>query len=207
MITKLTRLALAAGIVASASACGSSIHGHAASSHAIQSENATKSSGIGHRLADRQVHKQVRPIIEGSFVQAYASLPEVVRHSSLVVIATVSPVHKLVPADEKGSGPIKATVTPVRAESVLKGTMKPGKVIQLRQLGDSSDSLPDDWSIVRPGTYVLFLGQFEFHRGHPLSQYVPLAVYSKVTNTNWERAGDYPTLPKTITSTELVRLI
>ena len=75
-----------------------------------------------------------------SWVTSYNSLGDVGRDSSVIVQGEVIPGRRQVPAAESTtsglSAGLLASVSPFRVTRSLKGTIRPGQVILVRQIGD-----------------------------------------------------------------------
>ena len=111
--------------------------------------------------------------IDGPVVHGYASLSEVNTDSTEVVVGT--PVKAAIggAADEAGNSDLRAYLTTVKIDRVLRGPLGPGTEIILRQIAGPNEPTPAGYQLTDGAEYVFFLQPFTFGSGTaPTGQYV-----------------------------------
>lgn len=126
--------------------------------------------GNSHPGASRQPQtNQSGNQVEVSRARTYQNMSELRRDATAVLRVTATAHRRSTAADQAGQGPLQATLTTVRVDKVLSGSLAPGKV-QIRQLsspGGPSEDLPP--LLVAGQAYYLYVMPFEFVHGHPIA--------------------------------------
>lgn len=107
--------------------------------------------------------------VEVSRSKTYQSMPEIRKDSTAVIRVTATATQKSAAADQAGQGPLQATLTTVRVDKVISGSVAPGgvRIRQLRTPGAQSEDLPP---VLTTGqVYDLNIMPFEFVHGHPIA--------------------------------------
>lgn len=146
--------------------------------------------------------------VEGLRTKIYHSISELNADAVAVVRITATDARLVEPV-----GTVPFTVTTVRVDQVLRGSVD-GGTIKLRQLGSPSGHtvIEDASSLVQPGSsYVAFIHRFTFGPGRDTDQYVPVGgvagLFLDQSGTLKRLDPESPDLPATITLTDLQKQV
>lgn len=135
-----------------------------------------------------------------SLVKDYSTLAQLSTDSSLVIVGRVQGAPVMEKADEEGLTKEQVPVYSLLLDSNLKG--KASSEVRVRLLGNETEA--EYPTLKSHGSYLLYLQEFEWHRGEGTGEYVITGQQGafKLSGAMLSRVGQFGSLPESLSLDE-----